>query len=72
MLERVVIRNKHGADKLTTESVGEMNIHRLGRKRKLRHVDEFLMVMMRLRLGLLVKDLEYRFKLSAGPRHSGP
>jgi len=42
---------EHGADKLCTESVGEMNVNSLGRKRKLRRVDEFLMVMMRLRLG---------------------
>ena len=37
-----------------------------GTKPKFRLIDEFLMVMMRLRLGLLVKDLhvEYRFKVS--------
>jgi len=56
---------EHGADKLSTESIGEMNPLNLGRKRKLRRIDEFLMVMMRLWLGLLLKDLEYRFKISA-------
>ena len=56
---------EHGVDKLCTESVGEINVNSLGRKRKLRRVDEFLMVMMRLRLELLVKDLECRFKISA-------
>lgn len=35
--------------------------------RKLRPVDEFLMVMMRLRLGLLYKDLEYGFKVAGSP-----
>ncbi|CAC5421797.1 unnamed protein product [Mytilus coruscus] len=30
--------------------------------RKLRLIDEFFMVMMRLRLGLLLNDLQYRFK----------
>lgn len=53
---------EHGADKFCTESVGEMNIASLGRKRKLRSVDEFLLVLMRLRLGLLFKDLEFALK----------
>lgn len=34
--------------------------------RKLRLIDEFFMVMMRLRLGLLLNDLQYRFKISTG------
>ncbi|XP_053399183.1 uncharacterized protein LOC123558297 [Mercenaria mercenaria] len=54
-----------GADKLSTEITGSMNENKLGRKSKLRPIDEFLLVMMRLKLGLLVKDLEYRFKISS-------
>ena len=34
------------------------------KRMKLRLVDQFLLAMMRQRLGLLVKDLAYRFKLS--------
>lgn len=34
-------------------------------KRKLRLVDEFFKVLMCLKLGLLVKDLKYRFKISS-------
>lgn len=53
-----------GGDKIGTTSIEQKQD--TGRKRKLRPIDEFFMVMMRLRLGLLVKDLEYRFKISSG------
>ncbi|KAK3106233.1 hypothetical protein FSP39_015763 [Pinctada imbricata] len=54
-------------DKLVLDnesSIGTPN--KKGAKRKLRLQDEFLLVMMRLRFGLLLKDLEYKFKVSAG------
>lgn len=50
---------EHGADKLCTESVGELNIASLWRKRK------FLLVLMRSMLRLLVRDLEFCFKISS-------
>ena len=40
--------------------------HRSGPSRKLTLEQEFLMVMMRLRLGLLVQDLTFRFQVSTG------
>ena len=46
-----------GGDGLSTENQEKLNRNHLGRKRKLRRVDEFLLVLMRLRLGLLLKDL---------------
>ena len=40
--------------------------HRSAPSRKLTLEQEFLMVMMRLRLGLLVQDLAFRFQVSTG------
>lgn len=52
-----------GAERLgiSTSSEEEQNLV----QRKLRSIDEFLLVMIKLRLGLLDKDLEYRFKISS-------
>ena len=49
---------EHGAYKLSTETIGEMNPLNLGRKRKLRLIGQLLMVMMRLWLGLLVEGFK--------------
>ncbi|XP_062584812.1 uncharacterized protein LOC134281470 [Saccostrea cucullata] len=69
-----VLRQKHGAEKLNywegeTRSMGEKSYHepgvkKPGRKRSLRPVDEFLMVCMRLRLGLLQEHLADIFRVS--------
>ena len=65
---------KHGASKLNywdgeKQSMGEKTFltedrNKPGRKRTLRPVDEFLLVMMRLRLGLLQEHLGDIFKIS--------
>lgn len=65
---------KHGAEKLNywdgeKQSMGPKTYHeegrqKPGRKRRLRAIDEFLMVMMKLRLGLLQEQLGDIFKVS--------
>ena len=42
----------------------DISISRRGPNKKLTLEQEFLMIMMRLRLGLLVDDLAFRFKTS--------
>ncbi|KAK3107238.1 hypothetical protein FSP39_010019 [Pinctada imbricata] len=59
---------QYWGDKLVLDNESPIGTpNKKGAKRKLRLQDELLLVMMRLRLGLLLKDLEYRFKASAGP-----
>nr|XP_022304109.1 uncharacterized protein LOC111111416 [Crassostrea virginica]XP_022312597.1 uncharacterized protein LOC111117720 [Crassostrea virginica] len=65
---------KHGADRLSywegnSRSLGEKTYHvnnsaKPGRQRKLRPVDEFLMVTMRLRQGMLQEHLADLFRVS--------
>ena len=58
-----------GADSCNKKSYekenGNLNQKKPGKQRKLRLIDEFLLVFMRLRLGLSVNDLAYRFRISA-------
>ena len=60
---------ENGAEKLCTQSVGEINMYSLGRKRMLRHVDEFFIGVMRLWRGILVKGLVFLFKISCVPMY---
>lgn len=54
-----------GADKMSKQICGTMNNKKLDGtfKRKLRRVDELLLVMMTLRFGLLLKDLDIPFEM---------
>lgn len=56
-----------GADKMSKEICGTIINNKLDGtlKRKLRRVDELLIVMMALRFGLLLKDLDILFEMSS-------
>ena len=54
---------QHGADRM---EIDNKEITNSVSSRTLRLIDEFLMVMMRLRLGFLLIDLQHRFKVSSG------
>ena len=41
------------------------NDNGISREHKLRFIDEYLLVLVRPRLGLLLRDLAYRFRISA-------
>ena len=43
-----------------------IDVLKSGPKRKLSLEQEFLLVLMKLRLGLMVEDLAFRFQISAG------
>ena len=44
---------ENGAEKLCTQSVVEMNMYGLGRKRELLHVDQYFIGMMRYFIGMM-------------------
>lgn len=55
-----------GRDKADSKSYQAEGKKKPGRKRKIDPINEFFMVLVRLRVGLLVKDLSDRFCISAG------